>query len=198
MSACNGMSNFARDARNANSAIVVTIRPEDFRAFPAPEGTKLTAPALASLAGVFFQQHWERLAWLAGGSGAALPVQTLGGFMGGKASDAFGSVQPSATGGYTLARLDPCLPGFVGAAIRAAFPAFGRRIKGFDAPGTVLTGVETRTSSPVRILRGQDLQSSIRGLYPCGEGAGYAGGIMSAAIDGIRAAESVASSLIPG
>lgn len=198
MSACNGMSNFARDARNANSAIVVTVRPEDFRAFPLPAGMDLPAYAQDTLAGLAFQQHWERQAWLAGGGGSSLPVQTLGDFMNGKSSGVFGSVVPSATGGYRTAKLDSCLPGYAGAAIRAAFLAFGRRIKGFDAPDAVLTGVETRTSSPVRILRGQDLQSSLKGLYPCGEGAGYAGGIISAAIDGIRIAESIASSLIPG
>lgn len=198
MSTCNGMSNFARDDRNANSAIVVTIRPEDFRNFPFPDGMNLPAPAQNALAGLPFQQHWEHRAWLAGGGGSALPVQTLGGFMSGKVAEAFRTVLPSATGGYTAAELDSCLPGFAAAAIREAFPAFGRRIKGFDTPDAVLTGVETRTSSPVRILRDQDLQSRLRGLYPCGEGAGYAGGIMSAAIDGIRVAESIASSLIPG
>ena len=198
MSACNGMSNFARDARNANSAIVVTVRPEDFTAFPSPERITLPAHAHAALAGLFFQQHWESLAWLAGGGGATLPVQTLGSFLGRKAMGAFGSVLPTATGGYRQAELDTCLPAFAGTAIREAFPAFGRRIKGFDAADAVLTGVETRTSSPVRILRGHDLQSSLRGLFPCGEGAGYAGGIMSAAMDGIRTAESIASFLIPG
>jgi uncharacterized protein len=198
MSACNGMSDFARDARNANSAIVASVRPEDFMDFAPPEGTDFPSAVRKVLAGVFFQQHWERLAWLAGGGGSALPVQTLGSFMDGRGPVATGSVQPSATGGYRLAQLDSCLPGFVAASIRAAFPAFGRRIKGFDTPDAILTGVETRTSSPVRILRGHDLQSSLKGLYPCGEGAGYAGGIMSAAIDGIRTAESVASSLIPG
>jgi len=196
MSACNGMSNFARDARNANSAIVVTVRPEDFKAFPLPAGLSLPDHARDVLAGVFFQQHWENQAWLAGGGGSALPAQTLGGFMGSGPSGSFGAVQPSATGGYRSSELASCLPGFVGTAIRNAIPAFGRRIKGFDSPDAVLTGVETRTSSPVRILRGPDLQSSFRGLYPCGEGAGYAGGIMSAAIDGIRAAESIAVSLI--
>ncbi|MFH2115647.1 MAG: FAD-dependent protein, partial [Spirochaetota bacterium] len=154
MSVCNGMSDFARDARNANSAIVSSVRPDDFMAFPPPEGMNLTVYTRATLAGMFFQQHWERLAWFAGGGGSALPVQTLGGFMAGKVSDAFGSVLPSATSGYTVAGLDSCLPGFVAASIRAAFAAFGRRIKGFDAPDAVLTGVETRTSSPVRILRG--------------------------------------------
>ncbi|MGD9941106.1 MAG: NAD(P)/FAD-dependent oxidoreductase [Clostridia bacterium] len=207
MSVCNGMSDFARDARNANSAIVASVRPDDFMGFAAPEGTGFPASVRKILSGVFFQQHWERLAWLAGGGGSALPVQTLGGFMGGRggaegsggrAPTAFGSVHPSATGGYRMAELESCLPGFVAASIRAAFPAFGRRIKGFDASDAILTGVETRTSAPLRILRGQDLQSSLKGLYPCGEGAGYAGGIMSAAIDGIRTAESVASSLIPG
>jgi hypothetical protein len=198
MSACNGMSNFARDARNANSAIVVTVRPDDFKTFPLPEEMTFPAHAHPALAGLFFQQHWEGLAWLAGGGGACLPVQTLGSFLGNKATDNLGSVSPSATGGYRLAELSSCLPGFAGTAIRAAFPAFGRRIKGFDTPDAVLTGVETRTSSPIRILRGQDLQSSLQGLYPCGEGAGYAGGIMSAAIDGMRTAEAIASSLIPG
>jgi uncharacterized FAD-dependent dehydrogenase len=198
MSACNGMSSYDRDARNANSAIIVTIRTEDFRSFPFQDGDGLSAAARAALAGIPFQQHWERLAWLAGGGGSALPVQLLGNFLKGKTTGAFGAVQPSATGGYRVAELDSCLPDYASAAIRAAFPAFGRRIKGFDIPDAVLTGVETRTSSPVRILRDQKLQSSIRGLYPCGEGAGYAGGIMSAALDGMRVAESIATSLIPG
>ena len=147
---------------------------------------------------MFFQQHWEHLAWRASGGGSLLPVQTLGSFLGVRESKDLGSIHPSATGGYALAKLDSCLPGFVTNSIQAAFPAFGQKIKGFDAPDAVLTGVETRTSSPVRMLRGPDMQSSLEGLYPCGEGAGYAGGIMSAAIDGIRTAESIASSLISG
>ncbi len=191
MSACNGMSDFARSAPNANSAIVVAVRPEDF-------GGDDSSPA-GILAGVEYQRRWEKLAWesarAASGSGpgkSALPVQTLEDFMAGRASDFLGGVVPSIRGSYALADLNACLPPFAAAGIKEAFPAFNRKIAGFGRPDAVLSGVETRTSSPVRILRDEGLQSSVRGLFPCGEGAGYAGGIMSAAVDGIRVAEAVA------
>jgi hypothetical protein len=178
MTVCNGMSDFARNGRNANSAIVVTVRPEDF-----------TQPGM--LGGMMYQRHWERLSWTAAGGSAALPVQSLGRFIRAVPGLEQAGVLPTATSGYAGADLASCLPAFVASDIRRAFGHFGRRITGFDSPEAILTGVETRTSSPVRILRDASLQSSIRGLYPCGEGAGYAGGIMSAAIDGIRVAEAV-------
>jgi len=182
MSACNGMSDFARDAANANSAIVVSVRPDDF-------GGDDTSPA-GVLAGVEYQRRWERLAWTAGAS--ALPVQTLGDFVRGSASSRLGDIVPSTRGTYALADLNTCLPDFVASGIREALQSFDKKIAGFARTDAVLTGVETRTSSPVRILRGDGMQSSVRGLFPCGEGAGYAGGIMSAAVDGIRVAEAAA------
>jgi uncharacterized FAD-dependent dehydrogenase len=180
MVACNGMSDFRRDSRNANSAVVVTVLPEDFG-----EG--------GELAGVEFQRRWERLAYEAGGGGFSLPVQTFGDFQAGRATKALGAVEPCAKGRYALADLNACLPGFAAKAIKEGVLAFDRKLRGFARPDAVLTGVETRTSSPLRILRGEDLQASLRGLYPCGEGAGYSGGIMSSAIDGIKVAEAVAA-----
>jgi len=191
LSACNGMSDFARSAPNANSAIVVAVRPEDF-------GGDDSSPA-GILAGVEYQRRWEKLAWesarAASGYGpgkSALPVQTLEDFNAGRASEFLGGVMPSIRGSYALADLNACLPPFAAAGIKEAFPAFNKKIAGFGRPDAVLSGVETRTSSPVRILRDDGLQSSVRGLFPCGEGAGYAGGIMSAAVDGIKVAEAVA------
>lgn len=189
MSACNGMSDFARGAPNGNSAIVVAVRPDDFGGDDGPAGV---------LAGVEFQRRWERMAREAAGSPSggrsALPVQTLEDFVAGRASDCLGGIVPSVRGSYALADLNACLPGFVAAGIKEAFPAFDKKLRGFGRPDAVLTGVETRSSSPLRILRDDGLQSSVRGLFPCGEGAGYAGGIMSAATDGIRVAEAVALS----
>jgi uncharacterized FAD-dependent dehydrogenase len=197
-SVCNGMSDFARSAPNANSAIVVSVRPEDFG------GDDSSAAGV--LAGVEFQRRWEALAWEAARDAmgahagvvsgrSAMPVQSLGDFSAGVASSCLGGVLPSMRGSYALANLNACLPPYVAAGIKEAFPAFNRKISGFGRTDAVLTGVETRTSSPLRILRGDTMESSLRGLFPCGEGAGYAGGIMSAAIDGIRAAEAVAGSL---
>jgi len=193
LSACNGMSDFSRSAVNANSAIVVAVRPEDF-------GGDDTSPA-GILAGVEYQRRWEKLAWeaarAASGAGtgrSALPVQTLDDFVAGRASDCLGAIVPSTRGAYALANLNACLPPFVAAGIKEAFPVFDKKIAGFGRSDAVLTGVETRTSSPLRILRDDGLQSSVRGLFPCGEGAGYAGGIVSAAVDGIRVAEAVALS----
>jgi len=195
LSVCNGMSNYARNAPNANSAIVVSVRPDDF------DGDDTSAAGV--LAGVEFQRRWEKLAWEAACNAmgtkpgvsagqSALPVQSLGDFMQGMSSGCLGGIVPSTRGTYALADLNACLPSYVAQGIKEAFPAFDKKIAGFGRPDAVLTGVETRTSSPVRILRGDNLESAVRGLFPCGEGAGYAGGIMSAAVDGIRAAEAMA------
>jgi len=175
---CNGMSDFARDGRNANSALVVAVGPDDYGDF----GGGL-------LAGVEFQRHWERLAFAAGGGAYALPVQRWADFLSGTRSVSLGVVEPSAAGAWTLAELGSCLPSCVSRGIVEGMKHFGRSISGFDRDDAVLTGVETRTSSPVRILRNEGCESSLAGLYPAGEGAGYAGGIMSAAMDGIRVAE---------
>ena len=176
----NGMSQYSRSERNANSAIVVGITPEDYPGGP--------------LAGIEFQRKWESRAFELGGGNYCAPGQLVGDFLADRASRNFGAVQPSYTPGVHLTDLSTALPDYAIAAIREALPAFAKQIRGFDMADAVLTGVETRTSSPVRIKRrDDDLQSvSTRGLYPAGEGAGYAGGILSAAVDGIRVAEAVA------
>lgn len=180
---CNGMSDFARNGRNANAAVVAAVGPDDYAGFG--DG--------GLLSGVEFQRHWERLAFAAGGGSYALPVQRLGDFAEGRRSVSLGGVVPCATGAYELADLNACLPPFVTRGIVSAMKDFGRSIAGFDREDAVLTGVETRTSSPVRILRDEACVASLGGLYPAGEGAGYAGGIMSAAMDGIRVAEKALS-----
>jgi uncharacterized FAD-dependent dehydrogenase len=178
----NGMSQYSRNERNANAGMVVGITPEDY----APYGE-------GPLAGVALQRHWESQAFLAGGETYAAPVQLVGDFLAGRPSTILGEIIPSYRPAVTPTDLSTCLPDYAIAAIREALPAFGRQIAGFDRADAVLTGVETRTSSPVRIPRGPDLQSlNLRGLYPAGEGAGYAGGILSAAVDGIKVAEAVA------
>ncbi len=182
----NGMSQYSRNERNANSGIVVGITPE--RDYPG-----------SPLAGIALQRHWESLAYVAGGSTYAAPGQRVGDFLAGQPSDALGEVMPSYRPGIHLTDLAPCLPDFVVEALREALPAFGRQIPGYDHPDAMLTGVETRTSSPVRITRGKDFQSlNTARLFPAGEGAGYAGGILSAAVDGIKVAEAVARSLTGG
>ncbi len=218
MVACNGMSDFARSERNANSAIVVAVRTEDFGSGGA-------------LAGIDFQRKWERAAYLAvndgmesartpgtdgsrvtaagasrdgGGDysgrkrGFAMPVQRYADFLAGVPSTRFGTIRPCAKGLYRFADLNACLPDFVLDGIKEGIGAFERKIPGFAHPDAILTGVETRTSSPVRILRDESFQSSVRGVFPCGEGAGYAGGIMSAAMDGIRVAEAIARAIGEG
>jgi len=183
----NGMSQYSRAERNANAAIVVGINPEDF-----PGDAKANP-----LAGVEYQRQWEEAAFKAGGSTYAAPAQKVGDFLAGRPSTELGSVQPSYTPGIHLTDLAACLPDFVVTAIREALLAFDKQIKGFAMVDALMTGVETRTSSPVRITRGEDFQSlNTLGLYPGGEGAGYAGGILSAAVDGIRVAEAVALSLV--
>jgi uncharacterized FAD-dependent dehydrogenase len=181
----NGMSQYSRNERNANAGIVVGLTPEDF----APYGN-------GPLAGIALQRHFESAAFDAGGRSYRAPAQLVGDFLAGRPSAGLGDVMPSYRPGVTPTDLSSCLPDYAIAAIREALPAFGRQIKGFDRADAVLTGVETRTSSPIRIRRGADFQSlNVRGLFPAGEGAGFAGGILSAAIDGIRVAEAVAASI---
>jgi uncharacterized FAD-dependent dehydrogenase len=181
----NGMSQYSRNERNANSALVVGVTPADF-----PGGDS------DPLAGIAFQRHWESLAFEAGGGNYNAPAQRVGDFLAGRPSTTLGTVVPSYTPGVTPSDLTRCLPDYVVAALRESLPAFGREIAGFAMDDALLTGVETRTSSPIRITRGEDFQSlNTRGLFPAGEGAGYAGGILSAAVDGIKVAEAVALSL---
>lgn len=174
----NGMSEHARNAENSNSALLVGVDPADFgSAHP--------------LAGFAFQRQMEQAAYRLGGSNYHAPAQLVGDFLAGRASAGPGDVQPSYCPGVTWTDLRECLPGFVSASLQAALPVLGRQLAGFDRPDGVLTGVESRSSSPVRLLRDEKGQSAIRGVFPCGEGAGYAGGILSAAVDGIRCAELV-------
>ncbi len=181
--ATNGMSQYSRNERNANSGFVVGIDPA--RDYPGDP-----------LAGLALQRHWEERAFVAGGSTYRAPAQLLGDFMASRPSTRLGAIEPSYRPGVTPTDLAECLPGFVVQAMREAIPVFGRQIEGYDHPEVVMTGVETRTSSPVRFTRGNDFQSlNTAGLFPAGEGAGYAGGILSAAVDGIRVAEAVALSL---
>ncbi len=177
----NGMSQYSRNERNANSGFVVGIDPErDYPGHP--------------LAGIEFQRKWESLAYVVGGSTYAAPAQKVGDFLAGRPSSDLGEVAPSYKPGVTMTDLSACLPTFAIEAMREALPVFGRQIAGYDHPDVLLTGVETRTSSPIRITRGKDFQSlNTAGLFPAGEGAGYAGGILSAAVDGIKVAEAVAS-----
>ncbi len=181
----NGMSQYSRNERNANAGIVVGINPdEDFPGGP--------------LAGVELQERLESHAFELGGSDYCAPGQLVGDFIRGRASSEFGEVEPSYKPGVRLGDLAPSLPGYVIEAIREALPAFGKQIRGFDRADAILTGIETRTSSPVRIKRdNENLQSiNTRGLYPAGEGAGYAGGILSAGVDGIKVAEAVATAML--
>lgn len=180
----NGMSLHARGGINANSAICVGVGAGDLD--------------YGLFAGMELQRKLEHAAFWAGGGGYAAPVQLLGDFLEGRASHGFSRVQPSYPRGHRSADLNRILPGFVSKGIAHSIGRFGQKLRGFDSPDAVLTGVETRTSSPIRILRGENMESpSLAGLLPCGEGAGYAGGIISAAVDGIRAAEQIMSRLKP-
>jgi len=176
--AVNGMSNYKRDEENANSAIVVTVQPEDFGG----EGP---------LKGMAFQQKWEQAAFQIGKG--SVPVQLFGDLLRDKDSVTIGDITPNIKGSYCLTNLTNCLPSEVTEAIKEGVLAFDRKIKGFANEEAVLSGVESRTSSPVRIERNETFQSNINGIYPCGEGAGYAGGITSAAMDGIKIFEAIAS-----
>ena len=186
----NGMSQYSRNERNANAGIVVGITPEDFPQTPEDYPGDV-------LAGIEFQRRWESAAFEAGGGDYCAPAQRVGDFLAGRASTALGEVTPSYTPGVRMTDLNTCLPDYAIAAIREALPAFDKQIKGFAMDDAVLTGVETRTSSPLRIKRNAVFESmNTRGLYPAGEGAGYAGGILSAAVDGIEVAEAVALSMV--
>ncbi len=176
--AVNGMSNYHRNEANANSAIVVTVQPQDFG------GNEV-------LSGVAFQRKWERAAYAAGKG--LVPVQLFGDFLKDQSSTTIGNITPNLKGNYTLTNLTGCLPSEVTVALKEGILAFERKIKGFADEEAVLSGIESRTSSPVRINRQEDFVSNISGIYPCGEGAGYAGGITSAAIDGIKVFEAIAN-----
>ncbi|MCK7551698.1 NAD(P)/FAD-dependent oxidoreductase [Marinobacter goseongensis] len=181
----NGMSQYSRNERNANSGIVVNIEPK--QDFPGD-----------ALAGVELQERLEANAYVLGGSDYCAPAQLVGDFIAGRPSDTLGEVEPSYQPGIRLGDLAPSLPPYAIEAIREALPAFGRQIRGFDRADALLTGVETRTSSPVRLTRDRESLQSLntRGLYPAGEGAGYAGGILSAGVDGIKVAEAVAKAIM--
>ena len=182
----NGMSQYSRKERNANAGIVVGITPDED--YPGD-----------ALAGIDFQRRWEVAAFKAGGENYKAPAQKVGDFLAGRPSTDLGSVIPSYTPGITMTDLSSCVPAYAVEAIREAIPAFDRKIKGYAMKDALLTGVETRTSSPIRIKRNDEYESiNTSGLYPAGEGAGYAGGILSAAVDGIEVAEAVAQSMVKG
>lgn len=183
MSAVNGMSNRNRDGSNANSAVIVNVTPEDFGSDH-------------PLAGMAFQREWERLAWEEGKG--KIPVQLFDDFCEKRQSKSFGEILPEHKGGYVFGNIWHCLPDYVCDSLSEGIKAFGRKIKGYDRGDAILSGVETRTSSPIRIPRNESFECNIAGLYPCGEGAGYAGGITSAAMDGLRVAEAVARSYDTG
>ena len=191
----NGMSQYSRNERNANAGLVVGISPQDYRQDGAAAGP------VHPLDGIAFQRHWESRAYELGGGGYVAPGQLVGDFLKGQRSSVLGNVLPSYKPGVQLTDLAApgraVLPDYALVALREALPAFERQIKGFAMPDAVLTGVETRTSSPLRITRGRNLQSlNVAGLYPAGEGAGYAGGIMSAGVDGIEVAEALAARML--
>jgi uncharacterized protein len=213
----NGMSQYSRNERNANAGMVVAIEPADFplrfpqdaplwtAAFGETAGPRYAnqAQAMAArgethpLAGIVLQRQLEARAFELGGGTYEAPGQLVGDFLAGQPSQALAEVEPSYKPGVKLGDLAPALPAYAIEAMREALPVFGRKIKGYDMPGAVLTGVETRTSAPLRITRGPDLQSlNTRGLYPAGEGAGYAGGILSAGVDGLKVAEALAKSAL--
>ena len=174
----NGMSELARDGENVNGGLLVSVTPEDFG------GTDV-------LAGVAFQRRLEEAAYALGGGGYAAPAQTVGDFLAHRPSIGPGKVTPTYRPAVRWCDLHDCLPPFVCAALEEALPLLEKKLHGFAAPDAVLTAVETRSSSPVRIVRDNTYQTALRGLYPCGEGAGYAGGILSAAADGMRCAEQI-------
>ena len=175
----NGMSLRARDGKNINGGLLVGVGPEDF-------------PGEDVLAGVAFQEYWEKMAWEVGGRSSKAPAQRVEDFLAGRPSEGAGSIQPTYRPGVVWTDISKALPDVVGGTLREAIPMMDRKLRGFACGDGVLTGIETRSSSPVRILRDESYQSQLRGLYPCGEGAGYAGGIVSAAVDGVRVAEAVA------
>jgi uncharacterized FAD-dependent dehydrogenase len=211
------MSQYSRNERNANAGMVVAIDPPDYpldtaawqAAFGESDGAQLAQEArnLAEqlpaqshpLAGIVLQRQLETRAFEVGGSNYEAPGQLVGDFLAQRPSSQWGSVQPSYKPGVKLVDLADVLPDYAVAAMREALPAFGRKIKGYDMADAVMTGVETRTSSPLRMPRGDDFQSlNTRGIYPAGEGASYAGGILSAGVDGIKVAEALATHILAG
>ncbi len=211
----NGMSQYSRNERNANAGMVVAIDPEDYpleigawqEAFGEADGLKWATQAQAMakqtpkayhpLSGIVFQRQLESKAYVAGGENYTAPGQLVGDFLQARASTEFGTVQPSYKPGVSLGDLSQVLPPFAIQAMREALPVFGRKIKGYDMQDAVLTGVETRTSSPLKMTRGENYQSlNTLGLYPAGEGASYAGGILSAGVDGIKVAEALAKAIV--
>ena len=172
--AVNGMSYQARDSKNANSALIVTVSPSDF-------------PNETALGGIAFQRELEQKAWELGEG--RIPVQLFGDFKKNQASTSLGEIVPQMKGEFVLSNIRSVLPEAIGDSIEEGVHAFGRKLKGFDREDALLSGIESRTSSPVRIVRSREGLSNIEGIYPCGEGAGYAGGITSAAMDGIKTAE---------
>lgn len=180
--AVNGMSYYKRDGENANSAIIVSVTPEDF-------------PGNSPLSGIAFQRQLEEAAYLAGNG--KIPLQLFGDFVENRKSKQLGEVYPNLKGDYSFANLREVLPMEIGRALEEGILAFGKKISGFDRADALLSGVESRTSSPVRIWRNCDLESTVFGIYPCGEGAGYAGGITSAAMDGMKVAEAIAKKYAP-
>jgi len=211
----NGMSQYSRNERNANAGMVVAIDPEDYPldlkawqdAFGEVDGLKWATQAQAMaqqtpkafhpLSGIVFQRQLESKAYVAGGENYTAPGQLVGDFLQARASTEFGAVQPSYKPGVSLGDLSQVLPGFAVQAMREALPVFGRKIKGYDMQDAVLTGVETRTSSPLKMTRGTNFQSlNTKGIYPAGEGASYAGGILSAGVDGIKVAEALAQAIV--
>ena len=176
----NGMSCRARDGENINGGFLVGVDPSDFGGDD-------------PLAGVRFQRHWEEAAFRAGGGTYRAPAQLVGDFLRERPSTACGGIRPTYQPGVAWTDMGLCLPGYVMESLRMALPLFDRKVRGFACEDAVLTGVETRSSSPVRVRRDESLQTALRGVYPCGEGCGYAGGIVSAAVDGIRIAEAIAA-----
>ena len=193
--AVNGMSYQARDSRNANSAMIVTVSPQDYVTYGMEYLQRMGEDALAAeldqnpLAGIFFQRYLEQKAYQL--HEGRIPVQTYGDFHERKETKAFGEVEPCIRGRYAMSNLREIFPDFLAESLDLGIAACGRKIHGFDRPDAILSGVESRTSSPVRISRNEQMESNVRGFYPCGEGAGYAGGITSAAMDGLRVAEAV-------
>lgn len=181
MLAVNGMSYHSRAGENANSAMIVTVSPEDYLPFSSPEA--------GALAGVDFQRHLEKAAYIAGKG--RIPVQTFADFCAKKETSSLGQVFPCTRGDFTMANVAEIFPEIIWKSLAEGITVCGRKIEGFDRPDALLSGVESRTSSPVRIPRDETFQSSVSGLFPCGEGAGYAGGITSAAMDGLKVAEAV-------
>ena len=179
----NGMSNFLRDNINANSALLVNITPDDF---------KDSSP----LAGMYFQQNLEEKAFILGGSNYYAPIQRVQDFLENKKSTFIGNVKPTYLPGVTLSNLNDILPDFVSTTLKEGIIYFNSKLSGFANPDSLLTGVETRSSSPIRIIRNSLLQSNIENVYPCGKGAGYAGGIMSASVDGIKCALQIINKFI--